>query len=104
MTRPDPATLTRLADLRAGIDAIDDEIMGLLAERLAHADAVVPIKAREGVAAAAPTRYGEVIENIRALAVARGFDAEIAEAMWRVMIDAIIARETRVLGTDGEDA
>ena len=104
MTRPDPASLTQLADLRAGIDAIDTELMTLLAERLAHVDQVVKVKAQTGISAAAPTRYAAVIDRVRTLATTAGFDADIAENMWRAMIDALIAREKKVLGTEGDDA
>lgn len=104
MSRADPKTLTNLADLRQGIDSIDDQLIALLAERLAHVDQVVKIKAREGISAAAPTRYAAVIDGIRSRAARDGFDPEIAETMWRAMIDALIAREQKVLGTEGEDA
>ncbi|MBV7378291.1 chorismate mutase [Maritimibacter dapengensis] len=103
MTRPHPATLTTLAQLRQGIDAIDEEIMALLGERLAHVDCVVPIKARARIAAAAPSRAAEVYDNARTRAERHGFDPDIAEAMWRVMVEALIAREERVLGREGED-
>ncbi|MBF9034067.1 chorismate mutase [Rhodobacterales bacterium HKCCE2091] len=89
---------------RAEIDRIDAEILRLLALRLAVVDRVVGIKAAEGIAAAAPTRTREKIAAIRAGADAAGFDADIAGAMWQVMIDALIAREERVLGTGGRDA
>ncbi|MAM61000.1 chorismate mutase [Maritimibacter sp. UBA3975] len=104
MTRPDPATLTDLAAIRAGIDAIDDEIMVLLAERMAHVEAVVPIKKREGIAAAAPARAQTVYDKTRARAERLGIDPDMAEAMWRVMVEAIIAREERDLGKTGDDA
>jgi isochorismate pyruvate lyase len=104
MTRPDPATLTDLAAIRAGIDSIDDEIMELLAERMAHVAAVVPIKKRDGIAAAAPGRVQEVYDKTRARAEAAGVDPDMAQAMWRVMVEAIIAHEEQELGTTGEDA
>ena len=102
MRRP-AADLESLAEARAQIDAIDAALIGLLAERAAHVDRVVALKAETGVAAAAPTRAGAVIASVRARAAATGFDPDMAEAMWRVMIDGFIAREERVLGTDGVD-
>mgnify|MGYP001627771382 CR=1 FL=1 len=104
MPRPNPAQLNQLDDLRAGIDAIDDQILTLLGERLAHVDRVATIKGRSGVSAAAPTRYAAVINKVRGRADVHGFDPDIAETMWRVMIDAMIAREQKVLGTKGDDA
>ncbi|SDY60675.1 chorismate mutase [Jannaschia faecimaris] len=101
--RPDPATLKTLADCRAGIDAIDGELMILLAERQAHVAQVVGIKAREGVAAAAPTRAAAVIERTRQLALDVGVDADLAEALWQTMIDHFITKEEAVLGKGGSD-
>jgi len=104
MSRPDPQQLNTLADLRQGIDSIDSQLITLLAERLNHVDRVVQIKARDGIAAAAPTRYAAVIESIRDRSDAAGFDPDIAETMWRAMIDALIAREQKILGLEGDDA
>lgn len=104
MTRPAPNTLDTLDALRAGIDAIDGEIMTLLAERLAHVDRVTQIKARDGVSAAAPTRFAAVVAGVRDKAAQAGFDPDIAETLWRGMIAALIEREQKVLGTEGEDA
>ncbi|WP_375175250.1 chorismate mutase [Pseudooceanicola sp.] len=104
MSRPDPATLTSLDELRAGIDAIDTELLTLFAERQAHVDSVAGIKAKTGLSAAAPTRYAAVIDRVRDRAADAGFDPDIAEGMWRVMIDGFIAQEQQVLGTEGEDA
>jgi len=92
-----------LAEARAQIDAIDGAVIALLAERAAYVDRVVALKAETGVAAAAPTRAGAVIASVRLRADAAGFDPDMAEAMWRVMIDGFIARQERVLGKDGED-
>lgn len=102
--RPDPSDVTSIPEVRAAIDAIDDELMGLIAERLRFAEAIVPLKAQSGVSAAAPARANEVLAKVRARAEQQNVDPAMAEAMWRVMIEAIIAQETRVLGTDGEDA
>ena len=97
------AELETLAAVRDQIDEIDGELLVLLAERSAHIDRATVLKGPVGVAAAAPTRYGAVIAAVRARADAVGFDPDVAEAMWRVMIDAFIAREEQVLGTDGVD-
>lgn len=104
MTRPDPKTLSSLAEVRAGIDAIDDDLMVLIAERMAHVEAVVPFKQRDGIAAAAPDRVQAVYDKTRARADAHGVDPEMAQAMWKVMVEAIIAHEEQVLGKTGDNA
>ncbi|MEC7763950.1 MAG: chorismate mutase [Pseudomonadota bacterium] len=104
MTRPDPKSLTTLAEVRAGIDAIDDDIMTLLAERMAHVEAVLPFKRRDGIPAAAPDRVQAVYDKTRARAEANGVDPEMAQAMWKAMVEAIIAHEEHELGTTGDDA
>lgn len=103
MARVDPKSLSTLEEVRAGIDAIDDEIMVLLGERMRHVDCVVPLKARDGIAAAAPGRVAAVYEKTRARAARAGVDPAMAEGMWRVMVEAIIAHEEQVLGTEGDD-
>jgi isochorismate pyruvate lyase len=49
-------------------------------------------------------RHGpEALAPKRTQAAAQGFDPDIAEPMWWIMIEAIIAREEREIGTGGED-
>ena len=98
MPRPAPETVETMADLRAAIDQIDEELMTLLAERLALADRAPVLKQREGISAAAPSRVRQVLDNVRGKAEVAGFDPEMADAMWQIMIDGIIAREERVMG------
>ena len=103
MPRPAPETVETMADLRAAIDQIDEELMTLLAERLALADRAPVLKQREGISAAAPSRVRQVLDNVRGKAEVAGFDPEMADAMWQIMIDGIIAREERVMGKEGRD-
>ncbi len=95
--------LASLDEARAQIDAIDSALLALLAERQAHVDKVTALKAVAGVAAAAPSRVVTVLASVRRRAAEQGVDPDIAEAMWRVMIERFIAREERVLGKEGED-
>ncbi|SHG87562.1 chorismate mutase [Marivita hallyeonensis] len=103
MPRPAPDTVDTMAELRSAIDEIDAELMTLLAERLSFADRAPVLKQREGISAAAPSRARQVLDNVRAKAEVAGFDPDMAEAMWKIMIDGIIAREERVMGKEGRD-
>ena len=102
--RRPPADVTDLSDLRAQIDAIDDTLLTLLAERQAHADRAAELKVGTGISAAAPTRFAAVLDTVAQRAEAKGFDPELARQMWRLMIETFIRREERTLGTEGEDA
>jgi isochorismate pyruvate lyase len=101
--RPQAAGLPDLAAVRAGIDAIDGDLLRLLAERQAHVDRATELKAAAGVSAAAPSRAAAVLAGVRAKARAAGFDPAIAEAMWTAMIAGFVAREEHVLGRGGLD-
>lgn len=104
MTRPDPKGLHSMAELRRGIDAIDAELMDLLAERWRHTEQAPRLKAIEGIAARAPGRVQAVLDHVRDGAETRGVDGEMVAAMWRIMIETVIAREEAVIGKDGIDA
>ena len=101
--RPAPDDVHSMAELRGCIDAIDDSLLTLLAERSAYTDRAPALKAREGISAAAPGRVAQVLAHVRTKAEARGIDADMVEAMWRTMIETVIAREERVIGKQGRD-
>lgn len=103
MVRPNPETIETMAELRAAIDDIDEALLVLLAARLRYTDRAPALKLREGIAAAAPTRVRQVLAHVRDKAEASGFDPDMAEAMWQIMIDKVIAREQAVMGTEGQD-
>lgn len=87
-----------LADLRAVIDRIDRDIVALLAERVRCLDQVIAVKARDNLPAAIPERIEGVVANVRAEAEAAGMPPDLAEALWRKLIDWSIAYEDRHLG------
>ncbi|MGL5168717.1 MAG: chorismate mutase [Afipia sp.] len=91
-----------LADLRAVIDRIDRDIVALLAERVRCLDKVVAVKTRDGLPAAIPERVEEVVAHVRTEADAVGLSPDLAEKLWRSLIDWSIAYEDRHLsGTAG---
>ena len=101
---PAPEEVGTMADLREVIDAVDADLLRLLGIRLAYTDRAPVLKTREGIAARAPGRIREVLNNVRVLAERHGFDPDLAEKMWHLMIEAVIAREESVMGTEGRDA
>ena len=101
--RKTAAEIETVAEMRACIDAVDAEVMALLAERWSYTERAAELKHREGLAAAAPSRVAAVLENVSGRAEAAGLPGAMVAGMWKIMIDEIIAREERVLGKEGTD-
>ena len=96
--RPDPASLPDMDALRAAIDALDREMAALLGRRTRLIDRAAEIKAGAGLPARIGARVEEVAANARRNAAAEGVDPDLAEALWRVMMEHFIAQEARALG------
>jgi isochorismate pyruvate lyase len=81
-----------LAEVRARIDDIDDELVRLLAERQRLVRAAAAFKADEQ-AVRAPDRVEQVVALARRRAAGADLAPEVAEAVWRSMIAAFIDLE-----------
>jgi chorismate mutase len=75
-----------LKPYRAQIDALDDQIIDLLAERLRVIDDVAEIKAARDIPAVLEDRVQEVIERCAARAAERGVDPELARRIYAVIV------------------
>lgn len=93
-----PAECVDMQDVRKGIDALDAEIMGLIAQRVAYVDQAAKIKLGSGLPADIPSRVEDVVSKVVAHAKAAAIPEDMIEEMWRIMIKAMIAREDTVLG------
>jgi len=82
-----------LTEIRAGIDALDRELVGLLARREALVRQVAPLKS-DGQAVRAPDRVAQVVARVRTLASEAGADPDLIERIYRGMIQAFIDMET----------
>jgi len=83
-----------LQEVRERIDALDAQIIPLLAARFACAREAARHKA--GAAEVpAPERAARVVANARALAAAHGAPPEAVERVYRALIDAMIDIELR---------
>ena len=87
-----------LAPLRARIDAIDAEIVGLLARRMDCVGEVIGVKQANGLPARIDARVEEVVANVRAKAADVGAPPDLAEVVYRNMIEWVIAHEEQSLG------
>ncbi|WP_066938047.1 chorismate mutase [Microtetraspora fusca] len=83
---------TSLAEVRARIDALDGELIRLLADRQALVRHAAAFKADEQ-AVRAPGRVEQVVQAARARALSAGLSPSVAEAVWRAMIAAFIDLE-----------
>jgi isochorismate pyruvate lyase len=86
-----------LAPLRARIDSIDEKIVGLIAERTACVGEVIVLKKRDGLPARIESRVEEVVAHVRGKAEEAGAPPDLADVLWRIMIDWFIAYEQKHL-------
>ena len=95
-----PQDCASMQQLRVQIDKLDRQLIEMLVIRAGYIDRAAELKPGEGLPARIPDRVEEVVENVRAKADATGMDPDLAERLWRILIDWSIAREERVLGVD----
>jgi isochorismate pyruvate lyase len=95
-----PAECATMADIRAEIDRVDEELVALFALRAGYIDRAGELKAGLGWPARIGSRVEEVVANVRRHAETYGLPPELVEKLWRRLIDWSIAREESVLGPD----
>ncbi len=95
-----PADCADMADIRTAIDALDRDLMVLMAQRAAYVDRAAQIKAGLGLAARLPARVDEVLANVAGHAAAAGLDPAPYVKIWRGLIDWSIAQEEKILGKE----
>lgn len=81
-----------MLDVRKGVDALDRALVLLLAERQRYMDAAARIKG-ERAAVHDQARIEDVVTKVKAAAREAGLSEEIAEPVWRTLIDRCIAHE-----------
>jgi isochorismate pyruvate lyase len=81
-----------MSEVRGGVDAVDRELVALLARRFGYMDAAARIKAsRDAVRDEA--RKKQVIDNIRAEAIQHGLPEELLAQLWETLVEGSIAYE-----------
>ncbi|WP_375270264.1 chorismate mutase [Sphingomonas sp.] len=89
--KPGPECST-MAEVRAGVDALDRELVALLRQRFDYMDAAARIKpVREAVRD--EPRKAQVIAQARAAAEEADLPGEAVAQMWDVLVEASIAYE-----------
>jgi isochorismate pyruvate lyase len=90
--RVDPAACETMAEVRQGVDALDRALVALIAERQRYMDAAARIKPNRD-AVHDQARIEDVVSKVLASARAAGLSLDIAEPVWRLLIDRCIAHE-----------
>ncbi|BBD97736.1 chorismate mutase [Sphingobium amiense] len=90
--RMNPDSYSTMAQVRAGVDNLDRQIVALLAQRFAHMRAAARIKSDRG-AVRDEARKAEVIANARAEAEAAGLPGEMIADLWDHLVELSIAYE-----------
>jgi isochorismate pyruvate lyase len=89
---PDPEQCRSMDEVRAGVDALDAELVDLLARRFAYMRAAARLKP-ERAQVRDEARKAEVIANARARAEALGLPGEAVALLWDRLVEASIAYE-----------
>ncbi len=87
-----PTQCQSMVDVRAGVDAVDKALVGLLARRFGYMDAAARIKDSRG-AVRDEERKAEVIANVRAEAAAMGLPVVLLTKLWDDLVEGSIAYE-----------
>ncbi|HXA38650.1 MAG TPA: chorismate mutase [Phenylobacterium sp.] len=90
--RPAPADCATMVEVRVGVDALDRLLVAVLAERQRYMDAAARIKA-DRAAVRDNARVEDVVAKVKAAARAAGLSEEIAEPVWRTLVERCIAYE-----------
>jgi len=88
---------TGLAAYRRQIDAIDDRILAILAERFAVIREVAAYKEPRGIPAVIPDRVVEVRERCAARAQAHGLEPDFVRALYDRLIEEACRMEVRLM-------
>ncbi len=92
-TMKSPDDCTSMTEVRAGVDALDRELIALLETRFGYMRAAARIKPDRGHVRDEP-RKAEVIANAKAAAFEAGVPVGLIADFWERLVEASIAYET----------
>lgn len=91
-TPPDPQDCASMDEVRAGVDALDEQLVALLARRFAYMRAAARLKP-DRAQVRDEARKAEVIANVRKQTEALGIPGEVAAELWDRLVELSIAYE-----------
>ena len=89
-----PEDCRTLEEIRAGMDALDREIIRILAQRVAYVKAAAKFKT-SSADVAAPDRVQKVLDTRREWAVAAGLDGDVVRALYRDIVTYCVGEEKK---------
>jgi isochorismate pyruvate lyase len=81
-----------MADVRREIDRVDRALVRLLAERLTYIERAGHIK-KDRAVVRDEARINDVLAKVKVTCASEGFPPEIAEPVWRALMEGCIAHE-----------
>jgi isochorismate pyruvate lyase len=87
-----PKECGNLEQIRQGMDALDRQMIGIIAERVAYVRAAAQFKT-SATAVAAPERVQAVLKTRREWAEQAGLDGGVIEGLYRELVAYCIAEE-----------
>lgn len=88
----EPATCTTMTEVRAGVDAIDAQLIALLAVRFGYMDAAARIKT-DRHAVRDEARKQQVLANVKRAADTAGVPVDVVADLWERLVEGSIAYE-----------
>jgi len=83
---------TTMAEVRAGVNALDDILVPLLVERSGYMTQAAKVK-NDAQLVRDEARIQTIIDRVRPMAEAQGGNAELIERLYRAMMECYIAYE-----------
>jgi isochorismate pyruvate lyase len=90
----DPNECTDMTEIRAEIDRLDREVIGLIGQRFKYVKAAAKFKTI-AAAVAAPERFAAMLDQRRAWAVEVGLSPEAIEKLYRDFVTHFIEEELK---------
>lgn len=90
-----PEACQTMAEVREGVDALDRELVALVARRARYMEAAARIKPSRDVVRD-DWRVEDVVSKVKAEAGRVGLSTDIAEPVWRELIERSIAYEFEI--------
>jgi isochorismate pyruvate lyase len=87
-----PDQCSSLDEIRAGMDAIDREIVALISRRVAYVRAAAAFKT-SSASVAAPERVAAVLKTRRQWAEAAGLSGDVIEGLYRDLVNYSVSEE-----------
>ena len=88
----EPENCTSMTQVRSGVDAVDAQLIELLAVRFAYMDAAARIKT-ERAAVRDEARKQQVLTHVQEAALNAGIPVDVVADLWERLIEASIAYE-----------